>query len=197
MSEGIDERALPMGAPRRLVVAHGIAGAAVRAGGHGALHKGVRVVDEHLDPDRGRADRTRRRPAVVRGLTQEDRRPGHRQPHHRPEIPQPRGAHRPAVPLGGCLRVGYRQHQRDRQAHVRRSPSGTPGSASRERSTVAPDRTSAWMSSVTSHTLMFMPATTRPSFTQNAMTSGALPSTMDGSPRKTTWSYSPGATQPA
>ena len=61
-----------------------------------------------------------------------------------------------------------------------RSLSGTSGSARRSGSTTAPDPISALMSSVTSQTLTFMPATTRPSRVQNAISS--RPST---SPRTT------------
>ena len=49
------------------------------------------------------------------------------------------------------------------------SDSGMPGSASRAGSTGSAERISAWMSSCTSHTLTFMPATTEPACSQNAM----------------------------
>jgi serine/threonine protein phosphatase PrpC len=64
--------------------------------------------------------------------------------------------------------------------------SGTIGSASRAGSAgwpAYPARISAWMPSVTSHTLTFMPATTQPSCSQNAMNSAR-----SRSPRYTTWS---------
>jgi len=64
-----------------------------------------------------------------------------------------------------------------------RSARATAGSASRSGSTRAPDRTSRSMSSVTSQTLTFIPASTRPPASQNAMNS--RPAT---SPRNTTWS---------
>jgi hypothetical protein len=62
--------------------------------------------------------------------------------------------------------------------------SGTCGSASLLASTGLPDRTRAWIGSVTSQTLTFMPASTRPPASQNARNSRS--STL---PRKTTWSF--------
>src|SRR6516225_4034935 len=62
-----------------------------------------------------------------------------------------------------------------------RGPSGVPGSASAAAGTGWRERISAWMCSCTSQTLTFMPATTRPSCSQNAMNSPPA-----GSPRNTT-----------
>src|SRR5690606_5282826 len=64
-----------------------------------------------------------------------------------------------------------------------RLSSGTCGSARASVSTTARERMRRWTVSVTSQMLTFMPASTRPSFTQNAMNS-RLPV----SPRTTTWS---------
>ena len=50
---------------------------------------------------------------------------------------------------------------------------------------------SFWIGSVTSHTFTFIPASTRPSFTQNAMNSR-----FPASPRISTWSYEPGGAHP-
>lgn len=55
----------------------------------------------------------------------------------------------------------------------------------------ARDRISFWIGSVTSHTFTFIPASTRPSFTQNA-TNSRFPA----SPRISTWSYDPGGAHP-
>jgi len=52
------------------------------------------------------------------------------------------------------------------------------GSARRPASTVTCDLISAWMSSFTSQTVTFQPATTKPSLSQNAMNSSD-----SGSPR--------------
>jgi hypothetical protein len=60
---------------------------------------------------------------------------------------------------------------------------GMEGSVRREVSTTRPERMRAWMSSLTSQTLTFMPATTTPPDSQNAMNSSA-----SRSPRYTTWS---------
>ena len=51
------------------------------------------------------------------------------------------------------------------------SVSGTSGSVRPAGSTCFPDRISAWMSSLTSYTLTFIPATTAPLASQNAMNS--------------------------
>jgi len=67
--------------------------------------------------------------------------------------------------------------------------SGVSGSASRAAWTSRCDRISCWMGSVTSQTLTFMPAVTRPSAIQNAM---KAPSS--GLPRQTT--VSPGPASP-
>src|SRR6185437_12882143 len=48
---------------------------------------------------------------------------------------------------------------------------GAAGSASLAGSTGWPERTRAWMASVTSQTLTFMPASTRPALIQKAMNS--------------------------
>src|SRR5690606_21958324 len=72
-----------------------------------------------------------------------------------------------------------------------RAERDTSGSASRVLSTRAPERISAWTSPVTSHTLTFIPATTRPPDSQNTTNSREATS-----PRYTTSSYSPGAATP-
>ena len=74
VAERIEEAALAVCPPRRLVVPHGIA-AAVRAGRHGPPDEGVGVVDEDLDPHGRRADRGGAVPPVVRRLGQEEGRP--------------------------------------------------------------------------------------------------------------------------
>ena len=67
---GIPERALPMGAPGHLVVAHRVV--TVRAGGHRAGDEGVRIIDEHLDPNGRAGQRARGLPAVVRRFAEEE-----------------------------------------------------------------------------------------------------------------------------
>ena len=63
------------------------------------------------------------------------------------------------------------RHVRTARGGYIRSVSGIPGSVRRWMSTLAEERTSAWMASVTSQTFTFIPATTLPSDSQNAMNS--------------------------
>lgn len=65
------------------------------------------------------------------------------------------------------------------------------GSARLSAFTCVFERISCWIGSVTSHTFTFIPASTRPSFIQNAMNSR-----FPASPRITTSSYDPGGAQP-
>ena len=135
--ERVDEAALPVRAPRHLVGADGV-DAAVRTRVHRARDERVRVVDEHLDADGPAAQRLRRVPAVAFRLTEEERCPADREPHHGTEVPQDRRAERLPVPAGGGRRVGDGEHHRD---HGR--VDGHGASASRSRPISSTDRTPA------------------------------------------------------
>src|SRR5207253_7280453 len=70
VAERVDEAALPVNAPWRLVVAD-LVDTAVRSSCHGAFDKAVGVVHENLDSDRRCANSGRGVPAVVRRFAQE------------------------------------------------------------------------------------------------------------------------------
>src|SRR6516225_12037587 len=80
VAERVDEAALPVNAPGRLVVTD-LVDTAVGASGHGAVDEAVRVLDEHLDPDRPRAKGGRCVPTVALGFAEEERGTGDGQPH--------------------------------------------------------------------------------------------------------------------
>jgi hypothetical protein len=73
MTERINEPALSVGPPRRLMVPHGVA-STVRAYRHGPLDEGVRIVNEDLDPSRSSCLSRWDFPSVVLRLGQEERR---------------------------------------------------------------------------------------------------------------------------
>src|SRR5262245_1474727 len=87
VADRVDEAALPVNAPGRLVITD-LVDAAVGASGHGAVNEAVRVIDECLDPDRPRANGGRRVPAVVLGFAEEERDTGNGQPHDAAKVPQ-------------------------------------------------------------------------------------------------------------
>ena len=72
MTVGIKEAALPVRAPGRHMVAHGIV--VVGSCLSGRADQGVRVIDEHLYPCGGAAEHSWAFPAVVLGLCDEERR---------------------------------------------------------------------------------------------------------------------------
>jgi hypothetical protein len=53
MAERVDEAALPVDAPRHLMITD-LVDAAIGSGCYGALDEAVRVIDEHFDADRPR-----------------------------------------------------------------------------------------------------------------------------------------------
>ena len=72
VAERVGEAALPVHAPRHLMIPHRIT-RAVRTGGNRPADEGVRVVDKHLDPRRYHAaGKGGREPAG--GLVQKERR---------------------------------------------------------------------------------------------------------------------------
>src|SRR5262245_446663 len=73
MAEWVDKAALPMDAPRHVVIAPGVA-AVFRAGFKSALYERIGVIDENFGPTRGRANHVRAVPAVVGRLGQKERR---------------------------------------------------------------------------------------------------------------------------
>jgi hypothetical protein len=115
MAVGIPERSLPMGAPGHLVVAHRVV--AVSAGSHGAGHEGVRMIDEHLDPDRGAGQRARGLPAVVRGLTEEELSPVDLQTDDSTEVPEAGRTEGPLVPVRGVSGRWHCEHATDHCGH--------------------------------------------------------------------------------
>src|SRR6185437_557206 len=111
VAERVDEASLPVNAPWRLMVAD-LVDAAVRAGCHGAFDESVRVVGEDLDSHGPGAGRGRGVPAVVLGLTHEDRGAGDAQPGDAAEVPQFRRAEGTLVPVNGDRCVLDREHER-------------------------------------------------------------------------------------
>ena len=93
MPERVEEAALPVLAPRHLVVAYGIV--VVRPCGDRAGDEAVRVVHESLHPHGRRACLGGRRPAVLLRLTEEELCAPDLQPDDRAEVPQLAGAERP------------------------------------------------------------------------------------------------------
>src|SRR5215475_11180888 len=112
MAVWVDEAALPVHAPRRLVVANFVDGA-VGSEGNGTLDEVVRIVDEHLDAYRSGAGHIRCIPPIVFGLAEKDRRALDAQPDHAAEVPELRGAERLRVPLRSGGGIRDREHHRD------------------------------------------------------------------------------------
>lgn len=75
MAEWVDEAALPVNAPGCFVIADPV-DAAIGSSRHGAFDEAVRVIDEHLNPDRSRTEGSRGVPAVVLGFAEKERRTG-------------------------------------------------------------------------------------------------------------------------
>src|SRR5205085_451049 len=87
VSERVDEPALAVHAPGRLVIAD-LVQAAVGACPYGRGHEGVRVVDEHLDADGAGPERGGGVPAVALRLAEEQRGSLHRHPDDAAQVPQ-------------------------------------------------------------------------------------------------------------
>jgi hypothetical protein len=79
MAERVDEAALPVDAPRHLMITD-LVDAAIGSGCYGALDEAVRVIDEHFDADRARAKCGGGVPAVVLGFTEKECGAGNVQP---------------------------------------------------------------------------------------------------------------------
>ncbi len=109
VAERVDEAALPVDPPWRLVVTD-LVDAAVGSGRHGAIDEAVRVIDEHLDPDRPRANSGRGVPAVVLGLAEEERGTGKVSPttpprFHSSVAPSASEYHRAAAAASGTASI--------------------------------------------------------------------------------------------
>jgi hypothetical protein len=110
VAERVDEAALPVNSPRCFVITDPV-DAAVGSSRHGAFDEAIRVIYEHLDPDRSRAKDSRGVPAVVLRLAEKERATGNGQPHHAAKVPQFSGApsacayHRAAAAASGTASI--------------------------------------------------------------------------------------------
>ena len=87
MAEWVDEAALPVNAPGCFVIADPV-DTAIGSSRHGAFDEAVRVIDEHLNPDRSRTEGSRGVPAVVLGFAEKERRIGNGQSDDAAKAPQ-------------------------------------------------------------------------------------------------------------